>query len=202
MRCSSSIRISLGHPSIATFMCIWSCLITQMGAPQAVSGRRVGQPPTVGGHGNTIDTVDFFRLTVKDGQYLFDGSARPFERETRTIKVKQPDGSLREERLDVRRSVHGPVVYDRNGVTIAMRVAGLDRPKMLEQWFRMGEARTLEEFQAALRVMSVPMWHANYADDRGHICVFDCPPQAPSAILILVRGVTRTPRRSGPTSFG
>ena len=144
----------------------------QVGFPVAVVGfnRHTGWGRTV----NTIDTVDFFRLTVKDGQYVFDGSARPFERETRTIKVRQPDGSLREERLDVRRSVHGPVVYDQNGVTIAMRVAGLDRPKMLEQWFRMGEARTLEEFQAALRMMSVPMWHANYADDRGHIMfVFD-----------------------------
>ena len=137
----------------------------QVGFPVAVVGfnRHTGWGRTV----NTIDTVDFYRLTVKDGQYLFDGAARPFERETRSIKVKQADGTLREERLDIRRSVHGPVVYDDNGVTIAMRVAGLDRPKMLEQWFRMGEARTLEEFQAALRMMSVPMWHANYADDRG-----------------------------------
>jgi len=88
--------------------------------------------------------------------------------------VKQPDGSLREERLDIRRSVHGPVVFDESGVTVAMRVAGLDRPKMLEQWFRMGEARSLQEFQSALRMMSVPMWHANYADDRRHIMfVFD-----------------------------
>ena len=45
---------------------------------------------------------------------------------------------------------------------------------MLEQWFRMGEARNLEEFKDALRMMSVPMWHANYADDQGHIMfVFD-----------------------------
>ena len=61
-----------------------------------------------------------------------------------------------------------------DGVTVAMRVAGLDRPKMLEQWFRMGEATTLEQFKDALRMMSVPMWHANYADDNGHIMfVFD-----------------------------
>ncbi len=144
----------------------------QVGFPVAVVGfnRHTGWGRTV----NTIDTVDFYRLTVQGDQYLLDGSARPFERETRTIKVRQADGAMRDERLDIRRSVHGPVVYDQNGVTVAMRVAGLDRPKMLEQWFRMGEARTLEEFQSALRMMSVPMWHANYADDRGHIMfVFD-----------------------------
>jgi acyl-homoserine-lactone acylase len=144
----------------------------QVGFPVAVVGfnRRTGWGRTV----NTIDTVDFYRLTVKDDGYVMDGTLRPFERDTRTLKVRQPDGSLREEHLDIRRSIHGPVVYDANGVTVAMRVAGLDRPKMLEQWFRMGEAQTLEEFQAALRLMSVPMWHANYADDQGHIMfVFD-----------------------------
>jgi acyl-homoserine-lactone acylase len=145
----------------------------QVGFPVAVVGfnQHTGWGRTV----NTIDTVDFYRLTVKDdGRYLFDGALRSFERETRVLKVRQPDGSTREERLEVRRSVHGPVVFDEKGVTIAMRVAGVDRPKMLEQWFRMGEARTLAEFQAALRMMSVPMWHANYADDQGHIMfVFD-----------------------------
>ncbi len=144
----------------------------QVGFPVAVVGfnRHTGWGRTV----NTIDTVDFYRLTVKNDQYVFDGALRSFERDTRTFKVKQPDGSLREERLDIRRSVHGPVVFDENGVTVAMRVAGLDRPKMLEQWFRMGEARSLQEFQSALRMMSVPMWHANYADAQGHIMfVFD-----------------------------
>ena len=144
----------------------------QVGFPVAVVGfnRHTGWGRTV----NTIDTVDFYRLTVKNDQYVFDGALRSFERDTRAFKVKQPDGSLREERLDIRRSVHGPVVFDENGVTVAMRVAGLDRPKMLEQWFRMGEARSLQEFQSALRMMSVPMWHANYADAQGHIMfVFD-----------------------------
>ena len=144
----------------------------QVGFPVAVVGfnRHTGWGRTV----NTIDTVDFYKLTVQNDQYVFDGALRPFERETCMLKVKRPDGSLREERLDIRRSVHGPVVFDENGVTIAMRVAGLDRPKMLEQWFRMGEARSLEEFQSALRMMSVPMWHANYADDKKHIMfVFD-----------------------------
>ncbi len=144
----------------------------QVGFPVAVVGfnRHAGWGRTV----NTIDTVDFYKLTVKDGQYLFDGQLKPFEHETKTLKIKQPDGSLREEKLEIRRSVHGPVVFDDQGVTVAMRVAGLDRPKMLEQWFRMGEAQTLEQFKDALRMMAVPMWHANYADDKGHIMfVFD-----------------------------
>ncbi len=144
----------------------------QIGFPVPVVGfnRRAGWGRTV----NTIDTVDFYQLTVKDGQYEFDGQLRPFEHETKTLRVRQADGTLRDEKLEIRRSVHGPVVFSDGTLTVAMRVAGLDRPKMLEQWFRMGEARNLEEFKNALRMMAIPMWNANYADADGHIMmVFD-----------------------------
>ncbi len=144
----------------------------QIGFPTPVVGfnQRAGWSRTV----NTIDTVDFFALKERDGQYEFDGTLRNFEREAKILKIKQADGSLKEERLEIRRAMQGPVVYDQNGIVIAMRVAGLDRPKMLEQWFRMGEATNLEQFKDALRLMSVPMWNANYADADGHIMmVFD-----------------------------
>lgn len=144
----------------------------QIGFPVPVVGfnRHAGWGRTV----NTIDTVDFYRLTVRDGQYEFDGKLLPFDRRTKVIKVKQPDGGFHDVTLEIRATVHGPVVYDSQGLTLAMRVAGLDRPKMLEQWFRMGEAQNLEQFKAALRFMAVPMWNANYADADGHIMlVFD-----------------------------
>ncbi len=144
----------------------------QIGFPTPVVGfnRRTGWGRTV----NTIDTVDFYRLTVKGDQYEFDGKLRPFEHASKVLKIKQPDGSYTEEKLEIRRSVQGPVVFDEKGMVVAMRVAGLDRPKMLEQWFRMGEAKNLEEFKSALKMMAVPMWNANYADADGHIMmVFD-----------------------------
>jgi acyl-homoserine-lactone acylase len=139
----------------------------QIGFPTPVIGfnRRTGWGRTV----NTIDTVDFYRLTVKGDQYEFDGQMRPFEHASKVLKIKQPDGSYTEEKLEILRSVQGPVVYNEKGVVVAMRVAGLDRPKMLEQWFRMGEARNLEEFKNAMKMMAIPMWNANYADADGHI---------------------------------
>ncbi len=144
----------------------------QIGFPVPVVGfnRSAGWGRTV----NTIDTVDFYKLTVRDGQYEYDGKLRPFEHETRTLKIKQPDGSFKEEKLEIRRSIQGPVVFDGQGVTVAMRVAGLDRPKMLEQWFRMGDSHNLKEFTAAMKLMSIPMWNADYADADGHLMlVFD-----------------------------
>lgn len=143
----------------------------QVGFPVPVVGfnRHAGWGRTV----NTIDTVDFYKLTVKDGQYEYDGKLQPFDQETKTLKIRQPDGTFKEEKLEIRRSLQGPVVYDQQGMTVAMRVAGLDRPRMLEQWFKMGEAQNLTEFKSALRIMSVPMWNANYADADGHIMLVD-----------------------------
>jgi acyl-homoserine-lactone acylase len=143
----------------------------QVGFPVAVVGfnRHTGWGRTV----NTLETVFYYRLTVENGQYRYDGKLRPFEHETKIVKVRQADGSLRPDTVDVRRTLHGPVVADRNGVTLAMRVAGIDRPKLLEQWFRMGEAANLNEFRDALRMGAVPMWNANYADDQGHIMLVD-----------------------------
>lgn len=139
----------------------------QIGFPVPVVGfnRKAGWGRTV----NTLDTVDFYRLTTTANGYTFDGQTRPFEASTKTLKIKAADGTLHEEILRIRKTVHGPVVYDRDGLTVAMRVVGLDRPKMLEQWFRMGEAQNLPQFRSALEMMSVPMWNANYADSDGHI---------------------------------
>ena len=125
----------------------------QIGFPTPVIGfnRRTGWGRTV----NTIDTVDFYRLTVKGDQYEFDGKLRPFEHASKILKIKQADGSIAEEKLEILRSIQGPVVFNDKGVMIAMRVAGLDRPKMLEQWFRMGEAKNLEEFKTALKMIAI-----------------------------------------------
>jgi acyl-homoserine-lactone acylase len=143
----------------------------QVGFPVPVVGfnRRTGWGRTV----NTLQTRFFYKLTVANGQYMFDGKPRAFEHEVKTVKVKQANGSFTLDTVVVRRSIHGPVVFDRNGVVVAMRVAGIDRPKLLEQWFKMGEAQNLNEFKDALRMGAVPMWNANYADDQGHIMLVD-----------------------------
>ena len=139
----------------------------QIGFPTPVVGfnQHAGWGRTV----NTIDTVDFYKLTVKGNQYQFDGAWKDFKTTTSAIKIKEPGGTFRTETLTTKQSIHGPVVYDNQGVTVAMRVAGIDRPKMLEQWYRMGGATNLKEFKDALRMTAVPMWNANYADDQGHI---------------------------------
>ena len=118
---------------------------------------------------NTYDGSDLYALTpTKDG-YMWNGKPKPFDVERQVIQVKQADGSLRQEPLVIRRSVHGPVVAQRGGKLIALRVAGLDRPDMMAQYWDMMRARNLAEFEKALQRMQLPMFNVVYADRDGHI---------------------------------
>src|SRR5262245_38333297 len=74
---------------------------------------------------NSPDEADLYRLTLKDGGYVLDGKTMEFDVEQQVIKIRNADGTMREEPLTVRRTVHGPVVANRDGATVAMRVAAL-----------------------------------------------------------------------------
>src|SRR5207247_1282681 len=75
----------------------------------------------------------------------------------------------REEKLLVKRSIHGPVIAEKQEKAIALRVAGLDRPGMLEQWWDMARAKSLAEFESAVKRLQLPMFNVIYADRDGHI---------------------------------
>jgi acyl-homoserine-lactone acylase len=112
---------------------------------------------------------DLYRLTLKDGGYVLDGRVRQFEVAHEVIKIRGEGGAMREEPITIRKSVHGPVVSERNGVTVAMRVAAIDRPRLFEQFWRMGLAHNLDEWQAAVRMQQLPLFNTAYADRDGHI---------------------------------
>ena len=112
---------------------------------------------------------DLYGLVEKDGGYVLDGKIMPYDTHTETIKVKQADGSTKDEALVVRRSLHGPVVAERRGMPIAMKVVALDRPKLFEQFWRMGLARNHTEWDAAMRMQQLPLFNTAYADRDGHI---------------------------------
>ena len=91
---------------------------------------------------NSINGVTWYRITPAEGGYRFDGRIRRFATRTVQLKVRQPDGAFAIDTVTVRSTVHGPVVAERNGAPIAMRITGLDRPQALDQYWRMGLARS------------------------------------------------------------
>ncbi|MEM1120394.1 MAG: acylase [Bacteroidota bacterium] len=119
---------------------------------------------------NTLDAADLYRLKLKDDGYLLDGKTENFKLDLYNIPVLQEDGTMRTEKLMVKRSVHGPIVNMGEKEAIALRIARLDKPgNMLDQWKKMGEATSLEEFQAALAQNDLPMFNVMYADKAGNI---------------------------------
>ncbi|MGK7923649.1 MAG: acylase [Spirulina sp.] len=118
---------------------------------------------------NPIQGKTFYNLTLADEGYLLDGTPRSFERERQTIKIKQEDGSVREEALNILRSRHGVVIKKEDNQAIALRVAALDRPHLVEQFLNMAKARNLEEFERSISQLQLPMFNILYADKAGQI---------------------------------
>ena len=109
-----------------------------------------------------------YRLELAPGGYRIDDAVRAFDVEETVLKVRTADGSLRDEPMLVRRSVHGPVV-EKDGEAFAVRISGLSRPRALEQWWNMARATDLAQFEVALQDMQIPMFTVLYADRDGHI---------------------------------
>ena len=123
---------------------------------------------------NTISGYTSYKLTLADGGYMYDGKLLPFKTETKSYKVKQPDGSLKTISFTQRIAVQGPVFDLPDGkTTVALKVAGLDRPGVLQQYLDMGKAHSWAQFSAALKTLQVPMFNIVYADRAGHILYLD-----------------------------
>ncbi|WP_346016609.1 acylase [Chroococcidiopsis sp. CCMEE 29] len=118
---------------------------------------------------NTHDGWDTYELQLVEGGYRFDGKVRTFQTEKKTLQVKQDNGTLRSESVVVQHSIHGPVVAQKQGKALALRVVGLDQPGALEQWWDMARAKNLTQFEAALKRLQLPMFTVMYADRDGHI---------------------------------
>ena len=124
------------------------------------------------GFTNTVNQVigdTSYKLMLAPGGYLYDGKVMPFTTTDRTLKIKQDDGFMKEETVTIRSTVQGPVFVKPNGDTIALRVAGLDRPGMLQEYWDMGKAANFDEFQTALKRLQVPTFNIVYGDRQGHI---------------------------------
>lgn len=162
---------------------------TQVGLPviRFAFNQHMGIANTVNG----LLGATSYQLTLQDDGYVFDGEVRPFDTKTTTYKVKEEDGSLTEETLTIRATVHGPVFERKDGAHVALRVAGLDRPGMLQQYFDMLKAPDFAAFQKVMGRAQVPTFNIVYADRDGHIQYIDngILPKRASGDLAFWRGL-------------
>lgn len=140
---------------------------TQVGLPviRFAFNQRMGISNTVN---RTLGATSYL-LTLADDGYMFDNEVLAFDTRQATYNVRQTDGTLLEKTLTLRSTVHGPVFERADGATIALRVAGLDRPGMLQQYFDMLKAKSFAEYQQVMSRLQIPTFNVVYADRDGHI---------------------------------
>jgi acyl-homoserine-lactone acylase len=119
---------------------------------------------------NTHDGVDHFALEVTpSGSYMLDGVETAFEITEHAVSVKNDDGTVTTETIQVKRSQFGPVIAEEPGRALAIKVVGLDRPAIGDQMLAMVRATNMTEFEAAVARQQLPMFNFIYADKGGNI---------------------------------
>lgn len=118
---------------------------------------------------NTIDAADRYKLTLQGDGYVLDGVVVPFDKKTVKLKIKLADGTIREQEMTFKYAKQGPVITNNKEDAYAIRIAGMENRDIFYQWHRMAEARNWSEFEAALKLMQLPMFNVVYADETGKI---------------------------------
>ena len=118
---------------------------------------------------NTIDNADTYELKLIGNGYELDGKEQEFESLSKTLLIKQEDGSLKEKEIKILKTLHGPVIKKMNNKVLAIRLVGLDRPNMFLQWWKMLNSKNFNEFETALKMAQIPFWNVMYADKFGQI---------------------------------
>ena len=140
------------------------------GAPYPLLGRNktLGWTNTV----NRPDLIDTYKLVLDgDGShYRFDGKWLPLEKKRVWLRVKFGPFALPIPR-NVYRSVHGPVLINKSGA-YAVRYAGIDDLRSVEQYYRLNKAKDFAEWKAIMATQAINATNFVYADAAGHIGMF------------------------------
>ena len=126
------------------------------------------------GWANTVDSpdlADVYRLTINpknENQYLLDGKWRDFEKEDVALRVKLWGPLIWTVHRDVFFSAHGSVLKTDHGV-FAIRYAGMNEYRQVEQYYRLDKARNRDEWIAAMKLQALPSINYIYADEKGNI---------------------------------
>lgn len=120
---------------------------------------------------NQPDLVDIFVLDIDpedDNRYRVDDDWLTLEEFDIPIKVLLWGWLPWTVKEKGYRSIHGPVMKTDHG-TYAVRYAGMDEIRQVEQWLAMSAARSFEEWRAALALQHIASFNFVYANADGVI---------------------------------
>lgn len=120
---------------------------------------------------NHPDLVDVYVLEINpnnENQYRLDGHWRDLEVKDVELKLRLWGFIPWTVTRQSLRSVHGPVLRTDHG-TYAVRYAGMDELRQVEQWYRMNLAQDFLDWKEAMRMMSFASFNFVYADKQGNI---------------------------------
>jgi acyl-homoserine-lactone acylase len=100
--------------------------------------------------------------------YRYDDGWRRATEWEHVLRVNTADGVV-ERRYTFRRTHHGPIVAERDGRALAVRIGRMEEGGALQQWYEMGRATGLDAFRAALNRRALPGTGTMYADAAGNI---------------------------------
>ena len=120
---------------------------------------------------NAPDLNEIYALdadTSRVDHYVFDNASVPLERELVTVSFRN-GGSVSTETREFWRSHLGPVLHRDSGKVYVLRAAGDGDNRAGEQFLRMMRARSLAEWQDAMRMRARMNSNFTYADRAGNI---------------------------------
>jgi penicillin amidase len=85
-----------------------------------------------------------------------------------SVRVRTDKG-IETKNFKFRKTHHGPIVAERNGQPLALRMSRLEEGGMIDEWYAMSKSRSMAEFKAAMSRTAVPMFNAVAADRYGNI---------------------------------
>lgn len=138
-----------------------------------------GAPFPLLGHNETLgwtntvnrpDLIDVYKLTTDGNRYRYDGQWRPIERRRVWLPVKLWGPFVLPVPKMVARAVQGPVIENEAGA-FAIRYAGADQLRMVEQYYRITRARNWAEWDRAMQLQGIPATNFVYADATGKIAL-------------------------------
>lgn len=129
---------------------------------------------------STAQRFSLYELDLLDNdpyKYHYDDEVRDIETNPVTIEVMLEDGTIEERTKNIYMSHHGPLLAlgavndlvegwpTAAGTMFAIRDANIDNTRIFDQFTEMGQAKSMDEFEDALKSIALP-WINTIAADR------------------------------------